>query len=83
MEYIKALRGGFLTGTMPGTEPTPESFCLCFSEPRAGGFWPEQVAGRKILPFRHNTTCSRVCMIARDVRRDSFGMGEPRGMLDL
>ena len=37
----------------------------------------------KILPCRHNTTCSRVCMIARNVRRDSFGMGEPRGMLDL
>ena len=68
---------------MPGAGLAPESFCLCSSGPRAGGFWPEQVAGRKILPFRQNTTCSCVCTIARNVRRDLFGMGKPRGMLDL
>lgn len=50
---------------------------------RAASRWFLARAGRKILPFRQNTTCSCVCMIARNVRRDSFGMGEPRGMLDF
>ena len=66
---------------MPGAGLAPESFCLCSSGPRAGGFLAR--AGRKILPFRHNTTCLRICVIVRDVRCDSFGMGKPRGMLDL
>ena len=47
----------------------------------------EQIGFRRAdsnpLSFRRNTTCSRVCTIARNVRHNSFGMGEPRGMLDL
>ena len=36
---------------------------------RTASRWFLACAGRKILPFRQNTTCSRVCTIALDVRR--------------
>lgn len=66
---------------MLGTELAPESFLSMLF--RTASRWFLARAGRKILSFWHNTTCSHVCKIARNVRRDSFGMGEPRGMLDL
>ena len=78
---LKLSGGGFLTGTMPGTELAPESFLSMLF--RAASRWFLARAGRKILPFRQNTTCSRVCVGVLDAPHNSFGMGEPRGMLDL